>query len=258
MTVLKALVWSGFALAVVGLLGILFNLAPYALAPFYLNWPLQSPGSIEGGISDVEAKRRVRALRKITASPQAAATSVDDLTVIGMTFDDKRDTGGASATGAASGAALPFPVTLDLANTAREGIVTIAEQAVAWTIVPPPEDQPQAVLGLESRLFPTLRDAPAGVLAGFRIASAGGRSAKPVNPETASSGDLRSLCRSLAQWATHFSVPLDKVAYLLVENPKTLSFDGEYWISDGRVVLQIEGEDLRNGCERYYAEAWRR
>lgn len=251
MTLLKALVWAGFALGVIGLLGVVFNVAPYVLAPFYLNWPMQSPGAIKGRMSDAEVKRRIAALRNIAASPQAAAMSAASLTIIGIQFKKLREDG-ADKTAAAKAPkvqAAPFPVKLDLARDYRTAIVAIADQAIAWTVVPPRAKWPQALFGVESRLFPVFRNPPKDVLAGFRIGTAGGTIAKPLQPDEDLGID--KFCRSLSQWATFFSVPLDSLNYMLIEDPTSLTFDGSDWISNGKVLLELDNEELHNGCSRH-------
>jgi hypothetical protein len=256
MTLLKALVWAGFALGVIGLLGLVFNVAPYALAPFYLNWPVRSPGAIEGRMSDAEAKRRIASLRNIAASPQAAATSATSLTIIGIQFIRLRqDAADKTATALTPKVqAAPFPVRLDLARDHRTAVVAMTDQTITWTIVPPRANWPQALFGIESRLFPEFRDPPNGVLAGFRIGAAGGEIAKPLQPDEGPG--VGKFCRSLAQWATLFSVPLDSLNYLLVEDPTSLTFDGSGWTSDGQVLLELGNEELRNGCAKPYGGAW--
>jgi hypothetical protein len=260
-TFLKALVWAGFALGVVGLLGLVFNLAPYALAPFNLNWPTQPPGAIEGRMSDAEAKRRIAALRNIAASPQAAATSAASLTIIGINFDRLREDAPEETAHAhtpkaqaVKAQAAPFPMKLDLARDYRTAVVAMSDQAIAWTVVPPRANWPQALLGIESRLFPEFHNPPHGVLAGFRIGTAGGNIAKPLQPDDDLGID--KFCRSLSQWATFFSIPLDGLNYILVADPTALTFDGSGWTSDGAVLMQLDSDELRNACTRH--QGWPR
>ena len=175
MVVFKGLVWAGLAFGSLTLVVFVFNLAPYALAPFYTNWPQRWPGGIETRMSDAELKRRVASLRALTASPQAVANSATSLTIVGIQFDRLRDHATKNAepdgkSGPRSDAvAQPFPVTLDLSQSDRSAVVVLADPSIAWGIVPPWTGRPRALFGIESRLFPVLKDTPPGVLAGFRI-----------------------------------------------------------------------------------------
>jgi hypothetical protein len=153
MVVFKGLVWAGLAFGALTLVIFVFNLAPYALAPFYTSWPQRWPGGIEGKVSDAELRRRVKALRALTASPQAAANSASSLTVIGVQFDRLRDDAAKQAVGPKTDAiSQPYPVKLDLSNSNRGAVVVLADQAIAWGVIPPAAGRPQALFAIESRL----------------------------------------------------------------------------------------------------------
>jgi len=47
------------------------------------------------------------------------------------------------------------------------------------------------------------------------------------------------------------------VQYLLVRDPKSITFNGRDWISDGRVLLELDNPSLRNGCARYGSSVWK-
>jgi len=264
MVFFKGLVWAGLAFGSLALVVFVFDLAPYALAPFYLNWPQRWPGGIETRMSDAELKRRIAILRAAAASPQAAANAATSLTIVGVEFDRLRAAAAKSTTvgtdpGVRSdGAAEPFPIALDLSRSNRSAVVVLVDQSTAWSIVPPWTGRPQALFGIESRLFPVLMDPPPGVLAGFRIGTARDHNiAQPLRPDEGASGDVTRFCTSIVEWARFFSVPLSTVRYVLVQDPKTLTFDGSNWTSDGSTLLELDNQSLRNGCVKYGNSDWK-
>lgn len=248
----KFFVWSLVALSATVLLLFLFKLAPYLLAPLFVSWGLQTPpATIDGKMSRADVRARAAELRAISASPQAAANSAKQLTVVGLQFDHLRKLrlANENTSGGVDALAAPYRVALNLSGTDGDAIVALSEQAIAWSIVPPPGNAPRAIFGIESRLFPEFEDPPKGVLAGFRTGATSYRAiAQPLQPLGETDGDIAKFCASVKEWADYFSLPLTKVNYLLVADATDLAFGGEGWTSDGRTLLELDNVALRQSC----------
>jgi hypothetical protein len=262
---LKVLIWGAFVVLVLCLAALVFNFMPYALAPFYVAGILKAPppiasrDAIEGKLSDDDVRKRIARLRAVAAPPQAIAKLARNLTIVGIKFDDLRDVEAETSgkTGKAHPFAQPYPVSLDLSQATDSAIVALSDPSIAWSITPP-DGPARPLFGLESRLLPEMADVPPGVLAGFRVGPTSRRGvAKPVPPFDAAPADQRRLCRSITDWASYFSVPLDRVSYLMVEDPTTLSFAGGTWTSDGTTVLSMDALWLQDACRQSYRSGWR-
>jgi hypothetical protein len=264
--VLKLGVWCLIGLSAIVLLLFLFQVAPLVMLPFYTSAPDASsrrpssgPGTIEPGLSAAQIQKRVAAMRELTASPQAVANAATSLTIVGLRFNRLRDerlkvTGG---DGASDPLAAPYPVKLDLSQTNGDALLALSDKGIEWTIVPPRPGSPRAIFGIESHVFPEFNHPPKGVLAGFRTSDTTHRSiATPLLAHEATEEETRKFCQSVSDWAGFFSLPISKVRYVLMEDPTVLQFGPGGWISQGRIVLDLENGALRNRCGKFDKDAW--
>lgn len=261
-------VWALVGLSALVLLLFLLRVVPFVVAPFFTSGRGQavwraSPG--EAGIerrrlTAAETRRRVAALRELTASPQAVANAAKSLTIVGLRFERLRDVRLKSLAdrSMADPLAAPFPVRLDLSETNGDAVLALANQGIAWSIVPPSPVAPRAIFGIESHLLPEFDDAPIGVLAGFRTSETTYHSiATPLQSAQASQSEQRAFCKSVSDWAAFFSLPLSKVRYVLVEDPTNLKFVAGVWTTNGRVLLGLDNADLQRLCAPFDKAAWK-
>jgi hypothetical protein len=262
---LKIAVWCLMGLSAIVLLLFLFNVAPLVMLPFSKpgaegsRRPTSGPGTIERGFSASQIRRRVAAIRELTASPEAVADAAKSLTIVGLQFNRLRD-GRLNATRDATAhdpLDAPYPVKLDLSQTHGNALVALSDQAIEWAIAPPPTDAPRAIFGIESHVLPEFSDVPQGVLAGFRTTDTNSRSiATPLQARAGARGELRKFCQSVADWTAFFSLPVSDVNYVLVEDPTELIFHSGEWTSSGRVLLKLDNRALRSTCEQVDRESW--
>jgi hypothetical protein len=256
----KLTVWTLVALSALVLLMFLFKLAPLMLAPLYASRALQTPRSvIDGRFTPDEVRRRMAALRDLTASPQAVANSAKRLTIVGLQFERLREERLRPA-GERQGdpLSIPYPLQLDLSATDGDALVALSEQAIEWSVIPPPRTAPRAIFGIESDVFPEFVDPPAGVLAGFRTSDSRGRPvAQPLQPVKDEDENIRRFCKSVADWARYFSLPKTQVDYVLFEDPTQIAFRNGAWTANGVTRFALDNRTLRRVCGDFSGGEWR-
>ena len=165
-----------------------------------------------GGVKQLTERRQ--RLESLMAKAADGRRPVEALTVAIVTLTTDRTvvpSAGASAwswlAGAKSRAERTKPITIDLGQAGRSGLLLIADRPVLWSPVGAKRSH-HAMIAMEGRSVFDVVDTPPGLLAGFRIAAFGGSHiTDPADAEPGASRTARTrFCRSVARWAHQFEV----------------------------------------------------
>ena len=124
------------------------------------------------------------------------------------------------------------PVEIDLRNAGTGAVLLIADRPVLWS---PANVQPgqRAKIAVEGTAVFDLVNAPAGLLAGFRIGSFGAKSTTDPSDIDGSSQQRARLCASIALWSKHFNVSLGDVRMWRFTDPDSIALKGNQLESTG-------------------------
>lgn len=136
---------------------------------------------------------------------------------------------------------------LDLAMPKELGTVIISSEPVTWSVNNTGARE-RARIGFEG-VAPFAIRAESGTVSGFRIGAFGsGRNAYPVDPVDETRANLRRFCESLMLWGQHFSVEIERMEYVLLTNPTSVSISDLNATAGGRTGTHYSGSTLRTLC----------
>ena len=136
---------------------------------------------------------------------------------------------------------------LELNMPKELGTVIISSEPVAWAVNNTGARE-RARIGFEG-VAPFAIKAESGTLSGFRIGAFGaGRNAYPVDPVDETRANLKRFCESLLLWGQHFSVEIDRMEYVLLTNPASVSITDMGATAGGRSGTHYSGSTLRTLC----------
>lgn len=136
---------------------------------------------------------------------------------------------------------------LDLNMPKDLGLVMIAAEPINWS-VNNRGSRERARIGFEGAAPFGIRAEP-GMVSGFRIGAFGAsRSAYPVDLVDETRANISQFCTAMHQWGNHFGVEFDRMEYVLVTNPTSITVNADATIGSGRIGAHYSGSTLRNIC----------
>ncbi|MCA0422851.1 MAG: hypothetical protein LCH61_05935 [Proteobacteria bacterium] len=137
---------------------------------------------------------------------------------------------------------------LDLNLPKDLGVVFIAAEPINWS-VNNRGSRERARIGFEGAAPFGIRTEQ-GAVSGFRIGAFGAsRSAYPVDLVDETRANISRFCTAMQHWGNHFGVEFDRMEYVLLTNPTSVSVDADRANSvGGRVGAFYSGSTLRTFC----------
>lgn len=126
------------------------------------------------------------------------------------------------------------PMHIDISEATYRAALLVADTPLAWTVVSRGPDQ-RGFLAVEGPAPFNISGGHAGLLAGLRIEAFGAvEAARPgdYGDDRANPGRWR-LCRALAQWSSHFAVPMTAMDITVVEDPVRITLSDRGIAHDG-------------------------
>jgi hypothetical protein len=157
----------------------------------------------QGGNTE-ELTNHLKRLKAISAGPGETAKYNHALNVVVLAARERSTPPGGE----------PRKVALDLAGAGDAGFLLMSDEPTIWTVRNPPSGA-RAKIAVESEAAFDIEDAPAGLLAGFRVAAFGAsgvaRPADYINGQGTPA--FRRFCAAIATWANFFNVPFKDVRF---------------------------------------------
>ena len=216
----------------------------------------RAPNSVETGrgpvaysaggiISKAQPEPRLTHMVKLadlSAEPYEAGGMLRRLRFVGVRFTNEIDDRMTSPA-----ARKQRDLALEL-NMPRElGTVIISAEPVAWAVNNTGARE-RARIGFEGVAPFAIRAEP-GTMSGFRIGAFGAaRNAYPVDPVDETGANRKRFCDSLMLWGRHFSVEIDRMEYVLLTNPTSVSISDQTTMGGGRFGTHYGGSTLRTMC----------